>query len=86
MLTQAEKKKLDAKLAQVKTAQVKELEEYIDRRHLNKEGDANWQKYVKKCLTWFAKYQDVEYRRFRVMYIQALYDLRKGKKSPLINI
>ncbi len=86
MLKPAEKTKLNKKLHKLMRVQAVDREAYIVRRHLDKVGDAKWEKYVRKCLAIYDKYLDREYRQFRVTYTRALHDLRKGKKSPHINI
>ena len=87
MLTPENKAKLEKKLKEFRNNQVNDLDNFIERRHLDKVGDANWTKYVKKQLFWFAQYQKVELRRYRVMMTRAYLDDQKGKKpSPHINL
>ena len=86
MLNQEEKVILMKKLTKFRGAQAADRKKWIERRHLDKEGDVIWQKYVKKQLAWRDKYDKVERRRYRVMITRALYNLRKGKKSPHIDL
>jgi hypothetical protein len=86
MLNAEEKKLLYEKLDQLKKDQAKERKKWMERRNLNKDGDENWNKYVKKQLRWRDRYERLEWRRARLMYVRALYNKRKGKMSPMINI
>lgn len=87
MLTPKERAIVEKKLKKFQKAQIADRNEWIGRRHLDKKGDENWQRYVKRQLAWRDRYDKVEQRRYRVMLTRALYDLRKGNRiPPFINL
>ena len=88
MLTPENKAKLEKKLKEFAKVQAEERDAFIIKRKLDKPGDANWQRYVKKTLAWYDnRYQPVMFRRYRVMMTRAYLDDQKGKKpSPHINL
>jgi len=88
MLTKEEKAKLDKKLNEFQKSQYKAKEDFVKRRHLDKEGDENWRKYVVKQLAWWAKYEKKEFRGYRAMLVRELYNRRKKgyQPSPMINL
>ena len=86
-LNEVNKKKLDKKMRELQNAQIIDRAKHIERRNLLKEGDVNWQKYVKKQLAWLDKYYAVELRRYHAMMYRAYLDDQKGKTpSPNINL
>ena len=86
MLTKAEKKLLNKKLDQLKKDQARERKKWMEKRGLDKDGDKNWNRYVKKQLRWRDRYDKREYSRTRTQVTRALYNKRKGKNSPLIDL
>jgi hypothetical protein len=86
MLTKDEKLRLQKKLGKLQIAQEKRRDKWIIEMHLDKEGDANWAKYVSRKLKWIKKFFRREYSITRKMYVGELYNLREGIKSPHINI
>ncbi len=81
MLTPEEQKKVDKKLSELLDAQEVEKKEMIQKRHLDKPGDANWTKYVKKQLALMDAHFVKEYKATRVMYTRELINRRNGKKA-----
>lgn len=86
MLTDKEKIRLNKKLRKLQSEQAERRAELIVKLGLAKNGDENWEKFKFKRIKAIDKYLDLEFKQTRNMYIRALYNLRKGIKSPLIDI
>lgn len=85
-LTPEEQAKLNKKMQELAIAQVADRARHVEKRGLNKPGDENWQGFVAKQLAWLDKYYDKEKRMYKTQLHRALLDLRKGKKSPNIDL
>ncbi len=86
-LNEANKRRLDKKLLELKKAQVVAKADDIKRLDIEKEGDAKWERYKKKALKRLDNYYAVELRRYHAMMYRAYLDDQKGKKpSPHINL
>lgn len=86
MLTPKEKEKLHKKMVAFKENQRSEREKFIKDRRLDKEGEPQWEKYTRRVIATYDRFQRTDYHKALTMYKNALYNLRKGKVSPNIDI